>query len=175
MRQQERMINLEDRSQQKNLMVFGIAENEKESTDDLKSKVLTDIFEEILGVTLTTVERIHRVGKKNSNKPRPVVLRLFDCREKSKLYQNCKKLKGSGISIGDDFSKETLAKRKLLWNSAKQKRDDGERVQLNHDKLIINSDVFVWDYSKNGRVRIRRNNNAPSSETNNAPSSEDSE
>lgn len=75
-----------------------------------------------------------------------------------------KKLKGSGISIGDDFSKEALAKRKLLWNSAKQERDDGEKVHLNHDKLVISSDLFVWDYSKNGRVRIRRNNNATPSE-----------
>lgn len=64
LRQQERMINLEDRSRRNNLTIFGIAEKEKESTDDLKSKVFSEVFKEKLGDTLTTVERIHRVGRK---------------------------------------------------------------------------------------------------------------
>lgn len=136
-------------------MVFGIPESEKESVADLEAKVLVNVFRERLGVTLSTVERIHRIGKKSA-RPRPVILRLYDYREKSEVYKQCSKLKGSGISISDNFSKETLAKRKMLWDSAKQERDSGRHVRLNYDKLHVDSDVYTWDHSKSSRVKVQR-------------------
>lgn len=109
-KQQERLVSFEDRSRRNNLMVFGLPEEPNETPQDLRSKVLNDVMEKKLHVTLNTVERLHTIGKKQTTRPRPVVLRLYDYREKVQLYKNCKNLKGTGISVSDNFSKETLAK-----------------------------------------------------------------
>lgn len=153
----DRLVSLEDRSRRNNLMVFGIPEGEKETTEELPTEVLTDLFDKQLNVTLHTFERIHRIKKRQSKQPRPVILKLYDSREKSKVYKNCKKLKGTGISIADDYSKETVAKRKLLWNSAQDERKQGQRVHLNYDKLFIDSDMYSWNDEKNRRVKVRHN------------------
>ncbi|XP_070378419.1 uncharacterized protein [Dermacentor albipictus] len=153
----DRLVSLEDRSRRNNLMVFGIPEGEKETTEELSTKVLTDLFDKQLNVSLHTVERIHRIGKRQSKQPRPVILKLYDSREKLKVYKNCKKLKGTGISIADDYSKETVTKRKLLWNSAQDERKQGKRVRLDYDKMFIDGDMYSWDDEKNRRVKLRRN------------------
>lgn len=63
---------------------------------------------------VSTVERIHRLGKRRENKIRPVIMRLFDYNEKIEIFKNCKQLKGSNISVSNDFSEATIRKRKLL-------------------------------------------------------------
>lgn len=78
----DRLVSLEDRSRRNNLMVFGIPEGERETTEELSTKVLTDLFDKQLNVTLHTVERIHRIGKRQSKQPRPVIL-SFTIPEKS--------------------------------------------------------------------------------------------
>lgn len=82
------MINLEDRSRRNNLLVFGVTEEEGETTEDLESAALDKIFLQKLGVKLKTVERIHRIGKKQGRSPRPVILKLYDSREKAIIYKN---------------------------------------------------------------------------------------
>lgn len=112
---------------------------------------------------MKTIERMHRIGKprkiktaEENSRPRPVILKFYDYKEKEKVFQNCAKLKGSGISVGDDYSKETLDKRRLLWKSALKEKEQGSRVRLNRDRLTVDNNVYVWDYSKNDRVRIRQ-------------------
>ncbi|KAH9378731.1 hypothetical protein HPB48_022927 [Haemaphysalis longicornis] len=117
---EERLLSLEDRSRRNILLVFGVEEGEAETTEDLELMVLQDIFVRKLGVELKTVERIHRIGRKGGSLPRPVIMKLYDSREKLTVYKNCKNLKGSTVLVGDDFCKETLAKRKLLWESLKE-------------------------------------------------------
>ncbi|KAH9367086.1 hypothetical protein HPB48_021735 [Haemaphysalis longicornis] len=160
-RQEERLISLEDRSRRNNLLVFGVEEGEAETTEDLEQTVLQDIFVRKLGVELKTVERIHRIGRKGGSLPRPVIMKLYDSREKLTVYKNCKKLKGTTISVGDDFCKETLAKRKLLWESGKEEREAGQRMHLNYDKLVIDKDVYSWDYDKNCRVKLKHTKKKP--------------
>lgn len=123
--QQEKIVELEDRSRRNNLIVFGIEEKNNETNDDIRSKVLVDVFEERLGVKVTTVERIHRLGRKQDGKIRPVIVRFFDYNEKITIFKNCKKLKDTGMSVSDDFSASTLRKRKNLWDSAKARKGCG--------------------------------------------------
>ncbi|KAH9375203.1 hypothetical protein HPB48_017135 [Haemaphysalis longicornis] len=162
-KQQEKLVALEDRMRRNNFVVFGIAETEKETSEELEKKVVVEVLKKKLGVNLKTIERMHKVGKPHHNKsaeepsrPRPAILKLYDYKEKEKVFNSCGKLKGSGISVGDDYSKETLNKRKLLWKSALKEKDEGSRVRLNRDRLTVDNNVYVWDYSKNSRVRIRQ-------------------
>uniref|UniRef100_A0A6B0V1R4 Putative transposase domain-containing protein n=1 Tax=Ixodes ricinus TaxID=34613 RepID=A0A6B0V1R4_IXORI len=63
---QRKLRSLEDYSRRNNLVVFGIPEDNNETADTLKSKVLDGVFEETLGIRVNTVERLHGVGRKTN-------------------------------------------------------------------------------------------------------------
>lgn len=60
---------------------------------------------------------------------------------KKKILKNAHKHKGSDVSIENDWSKETLRKGKLLWESAKSEKGEGKKVTLNYDKLHVDRDT----------------------------------
>lgn len=109
------------------------------------------------------MERIHRLGKMRADRERPVILRFFNFNEKVEAFKNCRKLKGTNISISDDYSQETLKKRKLLWLSAQTEKQNGAKVRLVNDKLFINDHAYTWDIQSNLRVQLPpRQGTAPS-------------
>lgn len=68
--------------------------------------------------------------------------------------KNAYKLKGSNTSVQNDYSRDTLRKRKLLWHSASEERQQKRKVNLIHEKLRIDNNVFVWDDTENARVKL---------------------
>lgn len=48
--------------------MFDIPEAQNETDDEVKTKVVTDLFLNKLGVTIKTLERIHRLGKCNEGR-----------------------------------------------------------------------------------------------------------
>ena len=50
--------------------------------------------------------------------------------------ENVNKLKGSGIYVNEDFSKETLEIRRELWKDVKRLRDEGKYAVLQYDKIV---------------------------------------
>ncbi|KAH8024176.1 hypothetical protein HPB51_022237 [Rhipicephalus microplus] len=59
--QHAKIVDLEDKGRRNNLVVFGVEEASKESELDLRRLILDDIFKETLGVTCSSVDRIHRI------------------------------------------------------------------------------------------------------------------
>ncbi|XP_040077617.1 uncharacterized protein LOC120849453 [Ixodes scapularis] len=143
--QNYRLIDLENRSRRNNLVIFGLPEKDNESTEELKQTVTKDVFQKVIGVTVTSVERIHRLGRKRDETSRPVIMKFFDYNETNEILKNCKKLKGTTLSISSDYTKETVEIRKQLWKSAASNKEKGDKVSLVHDKLKINKETFVWD------------------------------
>lgn len=97
---------------------------------------------------------MHRLGRKEGLKIRPVILHFGDYEEKMTVLKNCNRLKGSKISVQQDFSKETLRTRKLLWESAMPNKRNGDKVFLVRDRLHINGDIYSWDDIKQTRVLL---------------------
>lgn len=151
---QSRIISLEDHSRRNNLIVFGVPESANETADNLQESVVQGMFKNLLGVSVSTVERIHRTGRKQHDKPRPIILKLIDYREKNAVLSNCAKLKGTNFSISEDFSLPTRQKRKKLWESAADLRRMGRKVKLVHDRIKIDNVLFEWDDVKGERVPI---------------------
>lgn len=92
-KQEEKIVDLENRSRRNNLLVFGYPEQDNEDSELLKNKITTDAFETRLGISVTSLEKVHRIGCKKSGSCRPVILRLFNFNEKPTILNNCKKLK----------------------------------------------------------------------------------
>lgn len=66
--------------------------------------------------------------------------------------RNVRKLKGTNISISNDYSSSTRHKRRLLWQSGKEDRANGKKVTLIHDKLKVDGVLYMWDEDGNDRA-----------------------
>lgn len=94
----------------------------------LKCNVITELIDTKVGISCTSVTRIHRLRKHGS--PRLVILFFHGFNEKQDVLRSASNLKATRIFIKNDFSRYTLHKRMLLWNSAKQDRENNSRVSL---------------------------------------------
>ncbi|XP_065681347.1 uncharacterized protein LOC136094977 [Hydra vulgaris] len=104
---------IEDRSRRNNLRIDGVKESENESWEESDSKV-KKIFEDYLNVKNVKIERAHRTGKKDVKKPRTIVLKLLDFKDKTEILKKSFNLKGKNIFINEDFCPETTQIRRVL-------------------------------------------------------------
>ena len=132
----ERLRDLEDRSRRDNLRIDGIAEVENETWEQTE-EILHNLFKEKLELENISVERAQRVGNKGKNNKRTIVLKLASFKDKLKIISEAQKLKGTNISINEDYSKETLEIRKEKWKEAKELRKNGTYAILVYDKVVI--------------------------------------
>lgn len=150
--QSKKLTDLEDRNRRSNIIIHGVSECPEETEALLKEKVLTTIMRDKMNVQCESIGRIHRLGRLGSK--RPVIVYLQNFNEKKLILDSCRKLRGSGISIQNDYSQATLKKRKFLWESAKAEKLQGKKVHLLHDKLKVDKELYFWDETKNMRVKI---------------------
>ena len=132
----ERLRDLEDRSRRDNVRIDGIAELENETWEQTE-EILHNLFKEKLELENISVERAHRVGNKGKNNKRTIVLKLASFKDKLKIISEARKLKGTNISINEDYSKETLEIRKEKWKEVKELRKNGTYAILVYDKVVI--------------------------------------
>lgn len=99
---QDKTDDLEQRSRQNNLRIFGMKESKDENTDTLVLQVA-----EKIGVVLpvNSICRSHRVGAKSSERDRPIIVRFLSYADRRKVFKAKKLLKNSGISIREDLTK----------------------------------------------------------------------
>ncbi|XP_075741104.1 uncharacterized protein LOC142789271 [Rhipicephalus microplus] len=145
--------DLDNRSRRNNLTVRGVEEEESEDEAVLLSKVNDDIFDKLLGSKCSSIERIHRLGKKIPERNRPVILKVGDFRDKTKILKNCRNLKGTQFSISEDYSKRVVEIRKQLWISSADERAKGANVKLIIDKLKVNNVLYGWNEATKERFR----------------------
>lgn len=113
-----------------------------------------EVFLTHLGVRVSSVERLHRMGHKQAKKHGPIILKFIDHREKTTVLSNCHKLKGQNISISEDFSAETRQIRKHLWDSTADDRKAGAKVRLQYDKIKVDNQTYRWDSAQMKRIPV---------------------
>ena len=103
---EDRLIVLGDQSRRNNLRIDGIMKRANETWED-SEKELDTLFKESLGIEEEVVtERAHRLkkdNKKKSNRPRTIICRILNYKDKVKIPKNAKKLKRKNIFINEDF------------------------------------------------------------------------
>ena len=81
------------------------------------------VFNEKFGVKNVHIERAHRSKRSKSNnnngKPRTIVCKLLNYKQKEEILRNTKKLKGSNIFINESFCYETMQYRKNYGKKSK--------------------------------------------------------
>ncbi|XP_065678180.1 uncharacterized protein LOC136093163 [Hydra vulgaris] len=122
-------------------IIDGVRENEKETWGQTEKKV-QQIFNDQLKISNIIIERAHRIerrcnAEKIKNKPRTIILKLLNYKDKEKILENAKMLKGTGIFINIDFSFETNKIRRELSEKMKIERNAGKYAIIEYDKLIV--------------------------------------
>ena len=86
------------------LLLHGIAEGERENTDDL---VLETLNEKVhVDLTLSDLDRTYRIGQKkaSSNKPRAIIIRFVSYNTRKRICLSKKLLKGTQVSITESLT-----------------------------------------------------------------------
>lgn len=128
--------NLERTLRKKNLLLFGVAENEK-SYLDLEEKVL-DIINNTLNIKSNSniIEYVRRLGKRGE-KVRPIIITFTTMGFKIQTLKNKKKLEQTPYYIKEDFPPEVLSKRKELQIQVNKEREQGRLAIIKYDKIVI--------------------------------------
>ena len=134
---QEKIVDLENRSRRNNLRVDGITEHANETWQVCEEKIKELLKNKLKLKEDIKIERAHRTGKGIEGKPRTIVFKLLSYKDKSLILGCAKRLSGTGIYINEDYAKETVEKRKKLWEEVKRHRREGKYAIIQYDKIIV--------------------------------------
>ena len=144
-------IDLEDRNRRNNIRIDGIEDSSQETWSQTTEKVKSFIRNELKINDVVEIDRSHRVSTKNNlsktKKPRTIVCKLLRFTDKEKILSKRSLLYNTGIYLNEDFSEETSALRKDLFNQAKIIRENGKYAKVSYNRLIVrvhkNSNVLI--------------------------------
>ncbi|XP_044172207.1 uncharacterized protein LOC122956582 [Acropora millepora] len=136
-----RNIKLEVYTRRENIKIFGIEDKRGESNTRTEELVRIMVREKMNipkeDVERFQFERVHRISTRQdmvrSSKPRPIIAKFSFYKDKEFMWSFVKNLKGSGIEIANDFSKEIDEIRQKLYPVLKGAKRTGKRLVL---KLI---------------------------------------
>lgn len=97
----------EIRSRRKMLLLHGLPEKKQENISD----TVTDLIEKKLKVTIDVlaISRCHRLGRPNTNKPRPTLIKFRDLALKNSVWFAKTALKGTGVTMSEFLTKDRHA------------------------------------------------------------------
>nr|CAH7724116.1 unnamed protein product [Callosobruchus chinensis] len=98
--------DIDQQSRNKNLRIFNFPEKNGE---DLPQEIIR-LCNSKLDVPIEKEDIVvcSRIGKKLTNRPRSILLKLAHVNSKQRIYKNKSRLKGSGIVIKEDLSEKRL-------------------------------------------------------------------
>jgi len=76
------------------------------------------------------------MGKK-TDRPRTIIFKLLNYKDKERILSSAKKLKNTKIFINEDFSDDTNKIRRELKEKMKHARAEGKYAEIIYDKLVI--------------------------------------
>lgn len=136
----KRINRLEEDKMRRNIIIFGIEENEKNYWD-LEELIIRNLRKQKITITAEDIDFAYRIGRSRGN-VRPVKLGLMSWRIKKYLLANRKHLKGSRIYLEEEMTKEMREKIKELIPIMREKRTEGHHAVVRNGKLIINGKVW---------------------------------
>ena len=143
-----RVDDLEDRSRRNNVVFHGIDKTDNENCE----QVVKNICRENLGIVNDIIfDRVHRVGNEES---KSIIARCAFYKDRELIMRNKKKLIGSNIFVGEDFSKSTRSIRKKLNEFRKELKNEGKKANMVYDHLYIDGKKFALSPDGDSLVEI---------------------
>ncbi|KAL0151947.1 hypothetical protein M9458_052754 [Cirrhinus mrigala] len=141
----ETVIDLQARSMRDNLVFSGIPESAEEDAEaTVKSFIKTYLKLPEDTVENICFERVHRLGAKKPGAPRPcpIVAKFGYFKQKEQVKSRGRELKGTDFSVNDQFPKEILERRKVLFPIRRSLIQKGSRAVIAVDRLYVDGRLY---------------------------------
>ncbi|KAI5640471.1 hypothetical protein NE865_07222 [Phthorimaea operculella] len=137
---QEKVKNLQRETRKNNVILHGIKETERNNTD-LRGKMITILDDLSKKSNMREwdeweISDMRRLGKKDDNKSRPILITLTLLWRKFELLKNNNNFP-AGIYATEDYPKDIQIKRNELKAKKKQEEMNGNIAYIRYDKLIV--------------------------------------
>ena len=144
-KQEEKLEYLENQSRRKNIRIDGILKEDNESWPTTEAKVKEALHEKLNLSFEPVIERAHRVGvtPRSSSadginrRPRTLVCRLRDWKQKDEILRAARRIKPSGIFVNEELANGTLEKWKEQLDKFKEAKRAGKTAYFVLDRLVI--------------------------------------
>ncbi|KAJ0181609.1 hypothetical protein K1T71_002331 [Dendrolimus kikuchii] len=134
--QERRLYKLEKNNVERNLVFFGVNENER-NYFDLQNIILNIINDKIkVAVLEQDIQAIRRLGRR-TGQARPISVAFTTLATKIKILKNKNNLKDLGIYIKQEYPLAILEKRKELNKQKQEQIKMGNTAYIRYDKIII--------------------------------------
>lgn len=136
------------------MLFFGLDDDPEEDWAKSEEKIINLCSNKLqLSKTSRHFERVHRLGKYTEGKNRPIIAKFALFKDKQEVLSSARKLKGTGLSISEDFSFTTRQIRKKLYDFAKAQNT---KFYLAVDTLRMDKKTYVVDSITNQVVLSTR-------------------
>lgn len=125
-----------------NLLLYKVEEDElsQEALQVNTIKLLSDITGQ--NIDIKDIDYMYRLGKKEANKRRPIIIRFISLLKRDSIIKNWKLFSEKNMEISEDFPEEIRNRRKLLLPVLKDLKTRGLKVSLRVDKLLVNGEIW---------------------------------
>ncbi|XP_061173532.1 uncharacterized protein LOC133182697 [Saccostrea echinata] len=136
----DQVSDLQWRSMKSNLVFSGLGGETNNEDNEAK---LRDFLQYELGIGhYIQFGNVHRFGKHIRGKNRPIVARFLYNKERDMVKDRGYMLKNKPYGIREQFPAKIEDRRKQLLPEVKRLREEGNRVKLVRDKLIVNGELY---------------------------------
>ncbi|XP_039870018.1 uncharacterized protein LOC120722883 [Simochromis diagramma] len=141
----ESVIDLQARSMRDNLVFSGIPESAGEDAEaTVKSFIKIHLKLPEDTVKNIDFDRVHRLGgvRSRTGRPRPIVAKFGQFKQKEQVKSRGRELKGTDFSVNDQFPKEILERRKVLFPVRRSFIQKGSRAAIAVDRLYVDGQLY---------------------------------
>ena len=127
-----------------NIRIDGIPEEEAETWDNTETKVKEILKEKLNLEEEPDIARTHRVGRRANGsvrRPRTIVCRLRDWKQKEQIIRSARRIKPPGIFVNEDLAQETLDNREEQRPKFEEARRNGKIAYFVLDRLAIKDKI----------------------------------
>lgn len=135
MQASERLDRIE---RKKNIIIFGMPEDDLEDLYSLETKVLS-LFNKFLHLNVHSweIDFVRRYSHKCGSISKPLAVGLTTMKRKIQIMNHVRKVKTLGMNITEDFPRAVLEKRRTLHKKLERLRREGKYAVLKFDKLFV--------------------------------------
>lgn len=144
--------DLEGRSKRHNLIFYGLDREQNETNASCESRLQELFLDKLDFHDELPMDRVHRLGNKSDS---PLIARCTFYKDKVRILKAKNKLKGTNIFVTEDFPVSVREIRKKLNKIAKAKREEGKKVTMVYDHLLMDGEKFSLDEDGVSLVKMK--------------------
>lgn len=150
---------LEKELRKNNIIICNLGYEEENDILKFTLEKLNQLLD--INISKEEINNIYAIGK--NKRDRPIIVKFTSYLTKQSVLKNCKKLKGTNISISEELALEERRNQKILRQHLKQARAKKLNAYIKGDNLYINEEIYnaekLITNEKDGDNELDRNEN----------------